>query len=71
MPVTIKSEEFLPENIDELSNKMPELHTLIMLQSLSTVLISKNIITVEEYNETTKKLWKIQRDRIIAELNNA
>ena len=71
MPVTIKSEEFLPENIDELSNKMPELHTLIMLQSLATVLVSKNIITVEEYNETSKKLCKIQRDRIVAELNNA
>lgn len=71
MPVTIKSEEFLPENIDELSNKMPELHTLIMLQSLCAVLISKNIITVEEYNESAKTLWKAQRDRIITELNNA
>ena len=64
----IKSEEIFPENFDEFKESGSTLHTVIMLQAITAILISKNIMTPEEINETAKELYKIQREMFIKEL---
>ncbi|MBP5698080.1 MAG: hypothetical protein J6W96_00955 [Alphaproteobacteria bacterium] len=71
MPTVIKPEEILPENFNELQEKCPSIHTVIILQAIGAILISKNIMKAEELNETAKELYKIQRDKMIEEFKNA
>lgn len=69
MPTAFKLEEILPKDFDKI--KDTNLHSMMMLQAATSILIEKHITTVEEINERAKQLYEIQREKMIAELNNA
>ena len=65
----INPEEIFPENFDEFKETGSTLHTVIMLQAVTSILIEKNIMKPEEINERAKQLYEAQREMLIAELN--
>ena len=71
MVTAIKPEEILPKDFEKLKETGSTLHTVIMLQAVTSILIEKNIMKPEEINERAKQLYEVQRETLIAELNNA
>lgn len=71
MTTAIKPEEILPKDFDKFKETGGNLHTIIMFQAVSSILIEKHIMRAEEINERAKQLYEIQREMMIAELNNA
>ena len=68
MMTAIKPEEILPKDFDELKETGSTLHTVIMFQAVTSILIEKNIMKPEEINERAKQLYEVQREMLIAEL---
>ena len=68
MPTPIKPEEILPENFEKLKETGSDLHIAIMLQTVISFLLEKNIATAKEINERAKQLYEVQREMLIAEL---
>ena len=69
MSTAIKPEEILPKDFDKFKETGSILHTTIMFQAITSILIEKHIMTVKEINERTKQLYENQREMMIAELN--
>ena len=68
MMTAIKPEEILPKDFDKFKETGSTLHSIIMLQAVTSILIEKHIMTAEEINERAKQLYEVQREMMIAEL---
>lgn len=69
MPIAIKPEEILPKDFGKFKETGGNLHTIIMFQAVTSILIEKHIMTFKEINERAKQLYEIQREMMIEELN--
>jgi hypothetical protein len=69
MVTVTKLEEILPKDFDKLKETGSTLHTVIMFQAVTSILIEKNIMRPEEINERAKQLYEIQRKMMVTELN--